>query len=58
MHGLYCTHEHCYSRVTDGNLVPPTACESCGENAFYAESLDEKVDPGYFCISCGKKTEI
>lgn len=53
MHGLYCSNEHCYTRVASGNLVPPSTCEKCKENTFYYES-DGTVETGmYKCIACG-----
>jgi len=52
MNGLYCTNERCYSRLADGNLVPPADCSRCKENAFYAE---EDGTPLYICIACGQK---
>jgi len=58
MHGLYCTNEHCYSRVTDGNLVPPTPCTKCNENAFYAEEDNTAESAFYICIACGHRNSI
>ena len=53
MHGLYCSNENCYTRVTSGNLVPPSTCEKCAENTFYYEK-DGDIESGvYKCISCG-----
>lgn len=53
MHGLYCTNDKCYSRVTDGNLVPASTCEKCKENAFYVESDGTLETAAYVCIACG-----
>jgi hypothetical protein len=58
MHGLYCTNEACYTRVTGGNLVPPVGCDACGENAFYVETADEPESGSYRCIACGKTTPV
>lgn len=58
MHGLYCINENCYTRNTSGNLVPPTRCEKCSENSFYAEK-DGTPDTGiYQCIACGYEEQI
>ena len=58
MHGLYCTNDRCYSRMTGGNLVPPTACRYCKENAFYLEVEGTVESAMYQCIACGKKTSL
>jgi len=58
IHGLYCSNDHCYTRETSGNLVPPTECEKCNENSFYFEK-DGSPDTGaYQCIACGFVEEI
>ena len=55
MHGLYCSNDHCFTRETSGNLVPPSACEKCSENSFYFEK-DGSVETGmYKCIACGNE---
>lgn len=58
MHGLYCTNENCYSRITDGNLAPATKCEKCGENSFYVEETGTLETAIYLCIVCGHKNAI
>jgi len=58
MHGLYCANENCYSRVTDGNLVPSMPCEDCTENSFYTEDEDGPDSGRYVCIACGKEMSI
>lgn len=53
MYGLYCTNEHCYSRVASGNLVPASTCSQCSENSFYFEADGTMDTAAYQCIACG-----
>jgi hypothetical protein len=58
MNGLYCSNEHCYTRATSGNLVPPIICAKCKENSFYFEK-NGTIETGiYQCIACGFEEEV
>ncbi len=58
MHGLYCLNEHCYTRETAGNLVPPARCVKCKENSFYFEKSGTIESGIYKCIACGFEESV